>query len=147
MNKRHYSALTIIVFFLFMLLGCTPKPFGGISSDATITCIQGKVTYKNPVNASLTPYVGATISSWEQDADKGLSEAQTRQRGEYCIEVPVADFKIDLRVWGTVFLDGTTYICQGSTGDIDQGTHAASCGDCKVVDIVATCKERIPNTR
>jgi hypothetical protein len=147
MNRRHYSALGIIVLILPTLLSCTPKPFGGISSDSTITCIQGRVSYKNPIDASLTPYAGATISSWDQSADKALSEARTNQTGDYCIEVPVADFKIDLRVWGSVFLEGTTYLCLGSAEDIDQGKHATSCGDCKVVDIVATCKERIQNTR
>jgi hypothetical protein len=147
MSKIHYSALGIIVLILLTLLSCAPKPFEGISSDATMTCIQGKVSYKNPIDASLTPYPGATISSWDQTADKALSEARTNQMGDYCIEVPVADFKIDLRVWGSVFLQGTTYLCQGSAEDIDQGKHAASCGDCKVVDIVATCKERVQNTR
>ena len=147
MNKRHYSALGIIVLAFITLLSCAPKPFEGISSDATMTCIQGRVSYKNPIDGSLTPYPGATISSWDQTADKALSESRTNQAGDYCIEVPVADFKIDLRVWGSVFLDGNTYLCQGSAGNIDQGKHATSCGDCKVVDIVATCKERIQNTR
>jgi len=147
MNKRHYSALGIIVVVCITLLSCAPKPFGGVGSDATMTCIQGKVSYKHPIDASLTPYPGATISSWDQTSDKALSEARTNQVGDYCIEVPVADFKIDLRVWGSVFLKGTTYLCQGSAEDIDQGKHAASCGDCKVVDIVAACKERIPDTR
>ena len=147
MNRRHYSALGLIVLIPLILLSCAPKPFSGISSDSTIACIQGRVSYKNPIDASLTPYAGATISSWNQVADKALSEARTNQTGDYCIEVPVADFKIDLRVWGSVYLDGTTYLCQGSAEDIDQGKHAASCGDCKVVDIVATCKERVQNTR
>ena len=147
MNRRHYSALAIIVLIFPTLLSCAPKPFGDVSSDSTITCIQGRVSYKNPIDASLTPYAGATISSWDQSADKALSETRTNQMGDYCIEVPVADFKIDLRVWGSVFLKGTTYLCQGAAEDIDQGNHATSCGDCKVVDIVATCKERIPNTR
>ena len=149
MNRRHYSALGVIILVLFTLPTCTPKPVGGISGESTSTCIQGTVSYKNPIDASLTPYAGATISSWEQGADKALSEAQVNQTGKYCIEVPVADFKVDLRVWGSVFLEGNTYLCQGSVGDIDQGRHSASCGggDCKVVDIVATCKKRVQNTR
>ena len=147
MNRRNISALGIIVLILLTLLSCAPKPFEGVSGNSTITCIQGRVSYKNPIDASLTPYAGATISSWEQGTDRGLSEARTNKTGDYCIEVPVADFKVDLRVWGSVFLEGTTYLCQGSAGDIDQGKHSTSCGDCKVVDIVATCKERVQNTR
>jgi hypothetical protein len=147
MNRKNISALGIIVLILFTLLSCAPKPFGSVSGDSTMTCIQGRVSYKNPIDASLTPYAGATISSWQQGADKALSEARTNQTGNYCIEVPVADFKIDVRVWGSVFLEGTTYLCQGSAGDIDQGKHSTSCGDCKVVDIVATCKERVQDTR
>ena len=149
MNMRNYSALGIILLILFTLPSCAPKPFGGISEDSTMTCIQGTVSYKNPIDASLTPYTGATISSWEHGADRALSEAQVNQTGNYCMEVPVDDFKIDLRVWGSVYLEGTTYLCQGSAGDIDQGKHSQSCGGggCKVVDIVATCKERVQNTR
>lgn len=148
MNKGLCSAVGIIILLFVALFSCAPKPFGGISDDSTITCIQGKVSYKNPIDGSSTPYPGATVSAWQQGAEKPLSDARTNQIGLYCIEVPVGDFKMELRVWGSVLLGGTTYICQGLEGDINQGEAFISCGgDCKVVDIITECKERIPSRR
>ncbi len=148
MNKDYYSTFGLIILLFAILGGCVPKPSAGLGSDMDATCVQGSVSYQSPIDASSVPYPSATVSAWKKDAEKSLSEARTDQRGNYCIEFPIGDFSVDLRVWGMVFLEGKTYICQGSESEFDPGKTSLSCGDdCKVVDIVTECKERVPGRR
>ncbi len=148
MNKDFYMTFGFIILLFAILVGCAPKPIESVGGDLGSTCIQGKVSYQSPIDASSVPYPSATVSAWKNDTEKPLSEARTDQRGNYCIEIPIGDFRVDLRVWGMVFLEGTTYICQGSESNFDPGKTSLSCGeDCKVVDIVTECKERVPGRR
>ena len=148
MNRGYYSTFGFIILLFAILVGCVPKPIESVGGNLGSTCVQGRVSYQSPIDASSVTYPSATVSAWKKDAEKALSEAQTDQRGNYCIEIPLVDHKVELRVWGLVFLEGKTYICQGSESDFDPGKTSLSCGDdCKVVDIVTECKERIPSPR
>ncbi len=148
MNKDYYMAFGFIILLFAILVGCVPKPIESVGGDLGSTCIQGNVSYQSPIDASSVPYPSATVSAWKKDAEKSLSEARTDQRGNYCIEIPLGDFRVDLRVWGMVFLEGTTYICQGSESNFDLGKTSLSCGEgCEGVDIVTECKERVPGRR
>ena len=148
MIRHYYMTFGVIILLFFMQGGCVPKPIESVGGDLGSTCIQGNVSYKSPIDNSSVPYPSATVSAWKKDAEKALSEARTDQRGNYCIEIPLGDFRVDLRVWGLVFLEGTTYICQGSETNFDPGKTSLSCGeDCKSVDIVTECKERVPGRR
>ena len=102
MNKGYYSTFRFIILVSTILVGCAPKPGADLGGDLDTTCIQGTVTYQSPIDASSTPYPSATVSAWKKDSEKTLSEARTDQRGNYCIEIPVGDFRVDLRVWGMV---------------------------------------------
>ena len=146
---KGYCSIFVIIILLFIILGgCAPTPSPNLSGVTGTTCIQGSVTYQSPIDASSVPYPGATVSAWKKDAEKPLSEARTDQRGNYCIEIPVGDFEVDLRVWGMVRLEGTTYMCQGAESNFDPGKTSLTCGeDCKVVDIVTECRERLPGRR
>ncbi len=148
MKKDYYMTLGFIILLFAILVGCVPKPVESVGGDLGSTCIQGNVSYQSPIDASSVPYPSATVSAWKKDAEKSLSEARTDQRGNYCIEIPLGDFRVDLRVWGMVFLEGTTYICQGSESNFDLGKTSLSCGEgCEGVDIVTECKERVPGRR
>jgi hypothetical protein len=148
MNKDYFLAVGFIILLLVILGGCAPPPSTGVDGDMDVTCVQGRVSYQSPIDASSVPYPSATVSAWKKDAEKPLSEARTDQRGNYCIEIPIGDFRVELRVWGMVFSEGANYICQGSKSTFDPGKTPLSCGeDCKVVDIVTACKERVPSPR
>ncbi len=148
MIRHYYLTFGFIILLFAFLVGCVPKPIESVGGDLGSTCIQGNVSYQSPIDASSVPYPSATVSAWKKDSEKSLSEARTDQRGNYCIEIPLGDFRVDLRVWGLVFLEGTTYICQGSESNFDLGKTSLSCGEgCEGVDIVTECKERVPGRR
>jgi hypothetical protein len=148
MNKGYYQSIGVILLLVIILGGCATPQSVGSGGDMDVTCVRGWVSYQSPIDASSVPYPSATVSAWKKEAEKPLSEARTNQGGDYCIEIPIGDFRVDLRVWGMVFLEGTTYICQGSESNFDPGKTPVSCGvDCKVVDIVTECKERVPSPR
>jgi hypothetical protein len=148
MNKGYYQSIGVILLLVIILGGCATPQSVGSGGDMDVTCVRGRVSYQSPIDASSVPYPSATVSAWKKEAEKPLSEARTNQGGNYCIEIPIGDFRVDLRVWGLVFLEGTTYICQGSESNFNPGKTPLSCGaDCKVVDIMTECKERVPSPR
>jgi len=148
MKKGYYLAYGCLILFFIILGSCAPTPSPKLDGEMGATCVQGRVSYLSPVDASSVPYPSATVSAWKKDSEKPLSEARTNQGGNYCIEIPIGDFRVELRVWGLVFSEGTNYICQGSESNFDPGKTPLSCGaDCKVVDIVTECKKRVPSPR
>jgi hypothetical protein len=123
---------------------CGAPQIQGVPADSVKTCIQGKVWMKSAIDSKQIPYAGATVNVWRHDKDLALVETKTDSDGNYCIEVPVGDFRVDLRVWGMERMDGTSYICKGSVQNIDPGKTQKKCGeDCFKADILTQCEERM----
>jgi hypothetical protein len=98
---------------------------------------------KNPIDSKQVPWGGVTVNAWRHGKDLALAETKTDSDGYYCIEVPVGDSRVDLRVWGMERMEGKTYICDGSVQNIDAGKTPKKCGeDCFKTDIVTQCHER-----
>jgi hypothetical protein len=124
-------------------LGCGAPAVQGVRANAVRTCIQGKVWMKNPIDSKQVPWGGVTVNAWRHGKDLALAETKTDSDGNYCIEVPVGDSRVDLRVWGMERMEGKTYICDGSVQNIDAGKTPKKCGeDCFKTDIVTQCHER-----
>jgi hypothetical protein len=124
-------------------LGCGAPQIPGVPADSVRTCIHGKVWMKNPVDSKPVPYAGVTVNAWRHKKDLPLAETKTDSAGNYCIEVPVGDFRVDLRVWGMERMEEKSYICQGSVQNIDAGKTPKRCGeDCFKTDIMTQCEER-----
>jgi hypothetical protein len=98
---------------------------------------------KSPIDSKQVPYAGVSVTAWRPDKELALSETKTDSDGNYCIEVPAGDFRVDLRVWGTERMEGKSYICQGTAQNIDPGKGPKKCGaDCFKTDILTQCEER-----
>jgi hypothetical protein len=123
--------------------GCGAPQIQDGPPDSMKTCIQGKVWMKNPIDSKQIPYAGVNVNAWRHDNDLALGETKTDSNGNYCIEVPAANFRMDLRVWGMDRIEGKSYICQGSLQNIDPGKTPQRCGeDCFKTDILTQCEER-----
>ena len=141
----------IVVLFIFgfaMMFGCaftqTHNPPEGVGA----TCIQGKVLYRSPIDSSLVPYPRATVNAWRAGTNEGLAKTFTDNAGNYCFEIPKGDYSVDLRVWGAMFIEGTTYLCQGSVANIELGSTSKKCGeDCQEINITTGCTRRVPGRR
>jgi hypothetical protein len=143
MKRKGCLLLAAVCAFLASGLGCGAPQIPGGSAYSVKTCIQGKVWMKNPVDSNQVPYGGVTVNAWMHDKELALAETKTDSDGNYCIEVPVADFRLDLRVWGMERMGGQSYICQGSVQNIDPGKTPKKCGeDCFKTDIMTQCQER-----
>lgn len=98
---------------------------------------------KNPIDSKQVPWGGVTVNAWRHGKDLALAETKTDSDGNYCIEVPVGDSRVDLRVWGMERMEGTSYICDGSVQNIDPGKTPKKCGEnCFKTDIMTQCHER-----
>lgn len=143
-NDYRHALILTLVFFSFVAAGCGPeqqvKPPQSIESLET-TCIQGAVSYRLPENSSSVPFANVKVAAWRHDTtDQPLAETVTDAKGDYCIEVPQGNFSVDVRVWGMVNLEKTSYTCNGSADNISLGTAAKRCdGDCPRADIFANC--------
>jgi hypothetical protein len=136
---RYVSACALFVF----CFACGAPQIQGGATDSVKTCIQGKVWMKSPVDSKQLAYGGVSVTAWRHDKDVALVETKTDSNGNYCIEVPIGDFRLDLRVWGMERMEGKTYICQGSVQEIDPGKSPKRCGeDCFKTDILTQCEER-----
>lgn len=150
MKKSHRSALMTCLILLSssIAVGCSPVQVQSPSKDFEPTCIQGTVLYRTPANSTPVPYPYAGVNAWRHGTGQGLAETKTDGAGNYCIEVPLGDFTVDLRVWGVNRVGGTSYTCKGSQNDIDPGTIRKECGeDCVRIDIVTDCDEFRPPYR
>jgi hypothetical protein len=137
-----------LIFALSIAWGCTSMQATTPSVGTEVTCIEGFVRYRSPVSSTVLPYGDVTISAWHHDKDQALTETKSDQEGRYCIEVPLGDYTVDLRVWGLERFEAQNYICQGSVDKIDMGQRPRKCGgDCIQVDILAECKERVEPRR
>ena len=129
--------------FLACCFGCGAPQIQSAPAGSARSCIQGKVWMKSPIDSKQIPYAGVTVNAWRHDKDLALVETKTDKDGNYCIEVPVGDFRVDLRVWGMERMEGNSYICQGSVQNIDPGKTAKKCGeDCFKTDILTQCEEK-----
>jgi hypothetical protein len=128
-----------------VIMGCAPKQVATFPEDMETTCIQGTVRYLSPVDSTPVGYPNATITVWLHEVEKAIIDTKTDKSGIYCIEVPLGDFKIDLRVWGMIRLAGNSYICNASKDMIDLGQTAQKCGgDCMRIEIDAECTKFYP---
>jgi hypothetical protein len=97
---------------------------------------------KSPIDGSQVPYGGVIVNAWRHGKDLALAETKTQSDGSYCIEVPLEESHVDLRVWGMERMQGQSYICEGSVQNIDPGKTPKKCGeDCFKTDIVTECQE------
>lgn len=125
-----------------IMMGCSTRQMGTLPDSIEHSCVQGKVFYKVPTDSAAVPYPSVTVTAWQHEENKPLTETKTDQAGNYCIEVPLGDFRVDLRVWGMVHSPKTSYTCTGSEDNIDIGTALNRCGkNCKKIDITVDCKE------
>ena len=136
---RYVTACALLAF----CLACGAPQIQGGPADSVKTCIQGKVWMKSPIDSKQVPYAGVSVNAWRHDKDLALVETKTDSDGNYCIEVPVGNFRVDLRAWGMERTEGKSYICQGSVQNIDLGKTPKRCGeDCFKTDILTQCEER-----
>jgi hypothetical protein len=147
-NCHRFALAISFVILVSITLGCGPVQVQSPSEDLDTTCIQGKVLYRTPLDPNPVPYPSVNISAWRYGTKEPIAETKTDKTGSYCIEVPLGDFRVDLRIWGLQRLRGTSYTCKGSEADIDPGTISKECGeDCMRIDIVTDCGEFEPPYR
>jgi hypothetical protein len=151
-NRRGGSFLfTVPAVALVGFLGCatpqTQTPAAPTGSSGT--CIQGVVSYVNPVTSAMVPYPSAAVTAWRHGKDQGLAEVKADRDGKYCIEVPAGSNTVDIRVWGLELFEGNNYVCEGSANQIDLGSMTGKCGsgNCLKVDVRAECRERAERRR
>jgi len=138
---RFLLVLNLILLFL-IAVGCGPTQLRSLPEDFDPTCIQGKVWYRTSTDSTLVPYPHARITAWRHGTDQPLAETKADDAGNYCIQVPLGDSRVDLRVWGMKRSQGVTYTCKGSETNIDPGASLKRCGeDCVRLDIVTDCQD------
>ncbi|UCB48193.1 MAG: hypothetical protein JSW56_13730 [Deltaproteobacteria bacterium] len=150
------SCLTVfvVIFVLFFMttIGCgpeqqvqPPKPIKYLEP----VCIQGTVQYRLPDESNLVPFANVKVTAWRHNETRNpFAEAMADAAGNYCLEVPLREYGVDIRVWGMVNLGNKSYTCTASENDIKLGKTTKKCGeDCATVNLVAECKEFIPTRR
>ncbi|MGD9033482.1 MAG: hypothetical protein PVJ69_10390 [Desulfobacteraceae bacterium] len=112
-------------------------------------CLKGTVQYRLPEESKLAPFANVKVSAWRHnETEKPFAEATANAAGKYCLEVPLGDYGVDIRVWGMVNLRNKSYTCTASEDDIKLGKTTKKCGeDCITVDLVASCSEFKPTRR
>ena len=137
-----------VILALSVAWGCTTMQATAPTAGIEVSCIEGFVRYRSPIDSAVLPYGNATITAWRHGNDQAITETKADQEGKYCIEVPLGDYTVDLRVWGLERFEAQNYICQGSVDKIDMGKRPGKCGsDCIQVDILAGCRERVEPRR
>jgi hypothetical protein len=141
MKRKACLVWVAVCAFLGSAWGCgAPQP-RGVQADSVKTCIQGKVWMKSPIDGKQVPYGGVIVNAWRHGKDLALAETRTQSDGSYCVEVPLGESHVDLRVWGMERMQGQSYICEGSTQNIDPGQAQKKCGeDCFEANIVTECQ-------
>jgi len=145
--KNHDRFGLVIGFALLfsITVGCSSVQVPTPPEDFEPTCIQGTVWYRTPNDATPVRYPHARVSAWRHGTDQGLAETIADSGGNYCIEVPLGDSGVDLRVFGLLRLSGKGYMCKGSKENVDPGETSKRCGeDCLEIDILTECQEFQP---
>ena len=143
MKRNGCLVLVSACAFLLCCVSCGPPQIPGVSAYSVMTCIQGKIWMKSPIDSKPVPYAGITVNAWRHDKDLAVAETKSDSAGNYCIAVPVGNFRVDLRVWGMERMEEKSYICQGSVQNIDPRKTPKRCGeDCFKTDIMTQCEER-----
>jgi hypothetical protein len=141
-----------LILSLLTAMGCgpeqkvqPPKPI----EYAEPVCIQGTVQYRHPETSNLVSFANVKVSAWRHnETKKPFAEAMADATGKYCLEVPLGDYGVDIRVWGMVNLGSKSYTCTASENDIKLGMTTKKCGeDCITADLVASCSEFKPSRR
>jgi hypothetical protein len=149
-GRRRISLIAAeAVALLLLLTGCAPqqKQLPPASHKAS-TCIQGIIWMKSPLSASPAPLGQAKVTAWRHGTDEPLGEAVADPKGNYCMELPLAGFRVDLRAWGLVGVRGKNYTCKASVNNIDVGSSPRKCGgDCIRIDVMTECGEYDPARR
>jgi len=97
MKKFFSIVLTAVIVFWFPF-ACAPPQVQGPPGRPGVTCIQGTVLYRSPVDSAQTPYANATVTAWRHDTNKALVDTRADGKGRFGIEVPLGDFILDLKV-------------------------------------------------
>lgn len=103
---------------------------------------------RNPLNASPAPLPRAKVTAWRHGTEEPLGEAVADAKGNYCMNLPLAGFRVDLGVWGLMEVRGLSYTCKASLSNIDLGVSPRRCGeDCIRIDVMTECNEYNPARR
>lgn len=144
-NDYRFGLVISLILLLSITAGCGHRQIQDLPEDFVPTCIQGTVWYRTPTAPTPVPYPYARITAWRHGTDRSLAKTKADKAGNYCIEVPLGGFGVDLRVWGMKHLPSISYTCKGSEDDIDLGTTSKECGeDCIRIDIITDCQEFHP---
>ncbi len=151
-NEHRIAFILALVFFSTVAVGCGPeqqvKPPQSIESLEP-TCFQGTVSYRLSEDSRAVPFANVKVTAWRHNTkDQPFAEAMADAAGNYCLEVPLGEYGVDIRVWGMVNLGNKSYTCTVSANDIKLGKTKKKCGeDCATVDLLAECREFIPTRR
>ena len=142
-----FALVIYVVFILAIIAGCAPKPVPTLPKGFEPTCIQGKVQYWSPDNQTPLPFPNASITAWiHKSEDQPLSKTKSDRKGNYCIEVPLGEAKVDLRIWELKRLRGTQYMCKGLVNSIAPEMTSKKCGEgCMEIDIAVDCRVFLPD--
>ena len=152
--RNPYGVPLILTFTvcLMMAVGCGPeqqlKPSKAIEYGEPV-CFQGTVQYRLPGESNLVPFANVKVTAWRhEETKKAFSEAMADATGKYCLEVPLGEYGVDIRVWGMVNLGNKSYTCTASEDDIKLGKSTKKCGEeCATIDLITECREFRPTRR
>jgi hypothetical protein len=150
-NWRAAFEISFILSFA-TTMGCGPEQKvqpPKLIQYAEPVCFQGTVNYRHPSDSQPVPFANVKVTAWRHDeTKKPFAEAMASAAGKYCLEVPLGEYGVDIRVWGMVNLGNKSYTCTASEDDIKLGKTTKKCGeDCITVDLVASCSEFKPTRR
>jgi hypothetical protein len=141
-----------LILSLATVMGCGPEQQVQPSKPLEYVepvCFQGTVQYRLPEKSNIVPFANVKVSAWRHnETKKAFAEAMTDATGKYCLQVPLGDYGVDIRVWGMVNLGSKSYTCTASQDDVKLGKTSRKCGeDCITADLVASCSEFKPTRR
>ncbi len=113
-RNDHFAQVLGFILLSAVIAGCGPKKIERPMDSLGTTCVGGTVWYRGSTHPDLVRYPFAKITVWRHKTDSPLGETQAGKSGNYCIEVPAGDFKMDLRIWGLQRLGKLSYTCNGS---------------------------------